>query len=74
MVGATPLRPVGLLGALENFRAGQVDVRAAVIIAIGLFVGAYFGARVGTSLDPAIAQRAFGIFLLIVGACFTLFA
>jgi uncharacterized protein len=70
---AALLLPVGLLGALEYFRAGQVDVRAAVIIAVGLLVGAFFGARIGTSLDPVVAQRAFGVFLLIVGARLTLF-
>ncbi len=71
---AALLLPVGLFGALEYYRAGQVDVRAAVVIAIGLLVGAYFGARIGTALDPTVAQRAFGIFLLIVGARLTFFA
>jgi hypothetical protein len=71
---AALLLPVGLFGALEYYRAGQVDVRAAVIIAVGLLSGAYLGARIGTSLDPVIAQRAFGIFLLVVGARLTLFA
>ncbi len=71
---AALLLPVGLFGALEYYRAGQVDLRAAAIIAVGLLVGAYLGARIGTSLDPAIAQRAFGIFLLVVGARLTLFA
>ena len=65
---------MGLLGALEYYRAGQVDVQAAVIIAVGLLVGAYFGARIGTSLDPVVAQRAFGVFLLIVGARLAIFA
>jgi uncharacterized protein len=71
---AALLLPVGLFGALEYYRAGQVDVRAALIIAVGLLIGAYLGARIGTSLDPVIAQRAFGIFLLVVGARLTLFA
>jgi uncharacterized membrane protein YfcA len=71
---AALLLPVGLLGALEYYRAGQVDVRAALIIALGLLVGAYFGARIGTSLEPVLAQRAFGIFLLIVGVRLAVFA
>ena len=71
---AALLLPVGLFGALEYYRAGQVDVRAALIIALGILVGAYFGARIGTSLDPVLAQRAFGIFLLIVGVRLTVFA
>ena len=71
---AALLLPVGLFGALEYYRAGQVDLQAAVVIAIGLLVGAFFGARIGTSLDPVVAQRAFGIFLLIVGVRLTVFA
>jgi uncharacterized protein len=71
---AALLLPVGLLGALEYYRSGQVDLQAAIIIAIGLLVGAYFGARIGTSLDPVIAQRAFGILLLIVGVRLAVFA
>jgi uncharacterized membrane protein YfcA len=71
---AALLLPVGLFGALEYYRAGQVDIRAAAIIAVGLLLGAYVGARIGTSLPPEVAQRAFGIFLLVVGARLTLFA
>jgi uncharacterized membrane protein YfcA len=71
---AALLLPVGIFGALEYFRAGHVDVRAAAVIAVGLLVGAYIGARIGTSLPPEVAQRSFGIFLLVVGARLTLFA
>jgi len=65
---AALLLPVGLLGAIEYWRAGQVDIRAAVIIAGGLLVGAFFGARLATSLPADTVQRAFGAFLLVVGA------
>jgi uncharacterized membrane protein YfcA len=71
---AALLLPVGLFGALEYYRAGQVDVRAAAIIAVGLLLGAWVGARIGTSLSPQVAERAFGIFLLVVGARLALFA
>jgi len=49
-------------------------LRAAAMIAVGLLVGAYFGARLGTSLPPQLVQRAFGVFLLVVGARLTLFS
>ncbi len=71
---AALLLPVGLFGAIEYYRAGQVDLQAAVVIAVGLLVGAFFGARIGTSLDPVVAQRLFGVFLLIVGVRLTLFS
>jgi len=70
---AALLLPVGLFGALEYYRAGHVEIQAAAVIAVGLLVGAYFGARIGTALSPEVAQRAFGIFLLVVGARLTLF-
>lgn len=71
---AALLLPVGFFGALEYWRAGQVDVRAAVIIAIGLLVGAYVGAKLGTSLDPTLVQRAFGVFMVAIGLRFVVFA
>lgn len=68
------LLPVGLFGAFEYYRAGNVDVRAAAIIAVGLLIGAYFGARIGLAVSPAVTQRAFGVFLVVVGTRLALFA
>ncbi len=71
---AALLLPVGLFGALEYYRAGNVDIRAAAVIAVGLLIGAYFGARLGTMLPQQAVQRAFGVFLLVVGARLALFS
>src|SRR5881409_1953423 len=43
---ASLLLPVGLLGALEYYRRGQVNIPYAIILAAGLFIGAYVGAHV----------------------------
>ena len=43
-------------------------VTASLLIALGLFVGAYFGARFGQSLDPATAKKSFAVFLIVVSA------
>ncbi len=60
--------PVGLLGAAEYWRGGHIHVRPAAIIAIGLFIGAYFGARIITSLSPEAIRRIYAGFLLVVAA------
>jgi uncharacterized membrane protein YfcA len=60
------LLPVGALGAWQYYKNGHVDVRASALIALGLLVGAFFGARVAQGLDPALARRGFAVFLLLV--------
>jgi uncharacterized membrane protein YfcA len=60
------LLPVGALGAWEYYRTGNLDVRAALIIAVGLFFGAFFGAKVAHILTSIQLKRAFAIFLVLV--------
>jgi uncharacterized protein len=62
------LLPVGALGAWQYYKNGHVDVRASLLIALGLLVGAYFGARFAQGLDPTTAKRAFAVFLIVVSA------
>lgn len=61
------LLPVGLLGVVEYYRSGLLRVDYGLYIALGLFLGAYFGARVTIQLPAATARRIYGIFLLVVG-------
>jgi uncharacterized membrane protein YfcA len=60
------LLPVGALGAWEYYRNGNVDPRASVLVAAGLLVGAYFGARLNQLLSPVQAKRAFAVFLMVI--------
>ena len=70
---AALLLPVGILGALEYWRAGQIDVRVAVVLAFGLLIGAFFGARLALGLPNELVQRAFGVLLVVVGVRLALF-
>ncbi len=63
---AALLLPVGLLGALEYYRRGQVNVPYALIIAAGLFFGAWLGARLAGELSELALRRAFAVFLMVV--------
>ena len=62
------LLPVGALGAYEYYRHGNVEVRASLLIAAGLFFGAYGGAKLNQMLSPVQAKRAFAVFLVLVAA------
>jgi uncharacterized protein len=65
---AALIPPVGLLGALEYHRNGYTNLRYALIIAAGLFVGSYFGARIIMSLPPLTIRRVYAVFLVAVAA------
>ncbi|HEV3164852.1 MAG TPA: sulfite exporter TauE/SafE family protein, partial [Isosphaeraceae bacterium] len=43
--------PVGLLGVIEYWKAGQLRASQGIWIAVGLFVGAYFGAKITLALQ-----------------------
>jgi uncharacterized membrane protein YfcA len=59
--------PVGLLGVIAYWREGYVDARAGLWIAIGLFLGAYLGARVTLALPATAVRRGYAVFLLVAG-------
>lgn len=63
---AALLLPVGLLGALEYYRRGQVNIAIAAVIALGLLIGAYFGARLAGQIPDETLRKMFGGFLLII--------
>lgn len=60
------LLPVGLLGAIVYWREGNLDLRAALLVAGGLFIGAYLGALLGAEFKPAVLTRLFAILLVVV--------
>jgi uncharacterized protein len=70
---AALLLPVGALGAWQYWRAGLIDIRAALLLAAGILLGAYLGARLGISLPTTVVQRAFGVLLVVVGLRLVLF-
>ena len=63
---AALIPPVGVLGALEYYRTGSVNLRYAALIALGLFIGTYFGARVFIPLSPVWIRRLYAIFLFSI--------
>lgn len=60
------LLPVGALGAWEYYRRGHLHIAASLWIALGLFLGAWVGARIAQSLSGPQLQKAFAVFLVIM--------
>ena len=60
------LLPVGLLGAYTYYKGGNLDIRASLLIALGLFFGAWGGARLAQVLPAATLQRMFAVFIALM--------
>ncbi len=60
--------PVGLLGAIAYYRNGHINLKYAALIAIGLFAGAWLGAKITMPLPPQLIRRLYGLLLAAVAA------
>ena len=60
------LLPVGLLGAYAYYQEGNVNVKASLLIGLGLFLGAYVGARLAQTISGTALQRMFAVFILLM--------
>jgi uncharacterized protein len=63
------LPPVGILAVMKYYRAGNVEIRAALIMAAAFFAAGHFGALFAEDLPTRDILRLFGVVLLIVGVC-----
>ena len=59
------LLPVGALGALEYYRRGNLQIGSALWIALGLFFGAWIGAKLAQQLSPLQLRRGFAVLLVV---------
>ena len=64
---AVLLPPVGLAAAYEYYRHDHVDIRAAVILAVGIFIGAWLGALAAQRIPKGWLEIGFAVFILGMG-------
>jgi len=57
---AVMLPPVGIIAAYNYYKAGQVNIKFAII------AGSYFGSKLALTLPQAALKKIFGILLLLV--------
>jgi uncharacterized membrane protein YfcA len=63
---AIMLPPIGLFAAYNYYKAGQVNIWYAVIIAIAFMVGGYFGSKIALALPENLMKKIFGVLLILV--------
>ncbi|MBD2439507.1 sulfite exporter TauE/SafE family protein [Nostoc sp. FACHB-110] len=72
---AAQILPIGILGAAVYYRSGNINIKYAVVIAVGLLVGNLFGALFANQpfISSETMKKLYGIFLLIIGARYLFF-
>jgi len=63
---AVMLPPIGLFAAYNYYKAGQVNLWYALIIAVSFMIGGYFGSKIALNLPEHIMKKVFGILLIIM--------
>lgn len=59
------LPPIGLGALIEYWKQGQVDLRAGILCALGMLLGAFAGSLVALPMPSRHLQGLFGCFLML---------
>jgi uncharacterized membrane protein YfcA len=65
---AVMLPPIGIIAAYNYYKAGEVNFKFALILAIAFIFGSYFGSKLALYLPQTVLKKIFGVLLLIVAA------
>ncbi len=67
---AAQIFPIGILGAIVYFREGNMDIKQAIYLAVGLIVGNLVGALFANQpfISNDLMKKMYGVFLLVIGA------
>lgn len=60
------LLPIGILGAIQYYKQGYIDMKVVVLISLGFLVGSYFGSKLALSLSQESLKKIFAVFLILM--------
>src|ERR1700712_5519009 len=53
------LLPVGILGVMQFYKQGYVDMKVVIIISVAFLFGSYFGSKIALSLPQETIKKIF---------------
>jgi len=63
---AVLLPPIGMFAAYNYYKAGQVNIKYALIIAVAFMIGSYFTSKLALKIPEDIIRKIFGVFLFLI--------
>lgn len=72
---AAQILPIGILAAIVYYQKGNLNIKYALIIAVGLIIGNLFGALFANQpfISSEMMKKLYGIFLLVIGLRYLLY-
>jgi len=65
---AVMLPPIGIIAAYNYYKAGEMNLKYALIVAGFFIIGSYFGSKLAIQLPQQALRKIFAILLLVVAA------
>jgi uncharacterized membrane protein YfcA len=59
--------PIGFMGVYNYYKAGHVDFKTALIIAITFVIGSYFGSKTAIAIDTRLVRQIFAVAIILIG-------
>ena len=60
------LLPIGILGVLQFYKAGFIDMRTVWLVSFGFLVGSYFGSKVALSFSQNTVKKIFAVLMILI--------
>jgi uncharacterized membrane protein YfcA len=60
------LLPVGILGVLQFYKAGYIDMRTVWLVSFGFLVGSYFGSKIALSFSQNTVKKIFAVLMILI--------
>ncbi|HZY09781.1 MAG TPA: sulfite exporter TauE/SafE family protein [Bacteroidota bacterium] len=58
--------PIVILGAWQYYQAGNMNIKVALLLGLGVFIGGYVGGLLANQLPSTTLQRIFGVVLFLI--------
>jgi uncharacterized protein len=65
---AIMLPPIGLFAAFNYYKAGYVNIKYALVIAIVFMLGGYLGSKLALNLPVPLLKKMFAVLLVVIAA------
>jgi len=63
---AMMLPPIGIVAAWNYYKAGHVDIKIALILAVAFIAGSLFGSKLAIGMSENLLKKIFSVFLILV--------